>query len=581
VPFTRQKDTVTLRFDTPAPVGKRMDIVVRYACEYPKADGTGLTWTAAKPDASNLTDKAAQIHSQGEPQTNHQWYICHDFPNERLTTELLVTVEDPYVVGSNGHLVETSYAGAIDGKPRTTWHWLQDKPHCNYLVSMVVGRFAIVGLPYESEAKTPRNAKGEPLPVYLYAPLGTEKTAQKAYAKTPAMVAFFSRKYDEPYAWDKYAQALVRHFAWGGMENTSITTMQSSSAKARAGSQDEVISHELCHQWTGDLMTTKGWEHLWLNEGWASFGEALWAEEDAPDAARKKRAYQRVMNGFISVQRGMNRTTAPEFAPLVSNRYLDPQQTFFKPNDVYSKGACVLHMLRQQLGDDAFFKGVHLYMERCKFTCVETDDFRRALEEVSGRNLERFFTQWCYRPGLPRLEVTVNWVESSSGGGDVRITAKQTQKVDGANPAYAVALPVQLKFGDGDPRTVTLNIDQKETEASFHFDAKPSDAVVDPDRTILAASTIHKSLAMWFKQVDHESVFAQAEAVEHLATCDDPAAAVALARVALDPEREDTVRTAAAAGVLTRAERMLAAAFSPPPPPVRPTLARGENGGAR
>src|SRR6187551_2462498 len=151
------------------------------------------------------------------------------------------------------------------------------------------------------------------------------------------MVAYFSKIFDEPYPWDKYAQGLVRNFRAGGMENTSLTTMQSSSARAGAGTQDDVISHELAHQWFGDLMTCKGWEHGWLNEGWASFAEALWAETEQGKSSR--RSYQRMIAGFVSAQRGLNRTYAPLYAPLVSNRYGDAMEPFMKPNDIYSKGA--------------------------------------------------------------------------------------------------------------------------------------------------------------------------------------------------------------------------------------------------
>ena len=385
-------------------LGQTAEVRIVYSVEYPKGDGTGLTWTAGRTTATSDTDKAAQIHSQGQPDYNHTWFACQDFPNERLTTELIVTVEDPYIVGSNGHLVETRFAGVVDGKTRTTWHWLQDKPHCTYLVCMNVGRFAIVGLPPIGEP--PTRTDGQRVECYLYAPLGTEAKAQKAYAKTPAMVAHFSKLFGEPYAWDKYSQALVRRFRAGGMENTSATTMQSSSATASPGSQDDVISHELAHQWFGDLMTCKGWEHAWLNEGWASFAEALWSEHDA--VARKRnptQAYQRQIIGFMSAQRGLNRTYAPLFPPMVSNLYGDSMEPFMKANDIYSKGAVVLHMLRMRLGDEVFWRGVHAYIQKHKLTCVETDDFRHALEEASGLSLERFFQQWCDRPGLPRLAV--------------------------------------------------------------------------------------------------------------------------------------------------------------------------------
>ncbi len=565
----------------PLALGQTADVRIAYSVEYPKADGTGLTWTAGRDTATSITDKAAQIHSQGQPDYNHTWFPCQDFPNERLTTEIIATVEDPYIVTSNGHLVDTKFAGTRGDKKYTTWHWLQDKPHCTYLVCMNVGRFAIVGLPPTEDI--PTRADGQRVECYLYAPLGTETRAQKAYAKTPAMVAHFNTLFGEPYAWDKYSQALVRRFRAGGMENTSATTMQSSSATAGAGTQDEVISHELAHQWFGDLMTCKGWEHAWLNEGWASFAEALWAEHDA--AVRKRnpaQAYQRVIVGFLATQRAMNRSYAPDIPPLVSNLYGDAMEPFMKANDIYSKGACVLHMLRQRLGDDIFWKGVHAYIQKHKFTCVETDDFRHALEEASGLSLERFFNQWCYRPGLPRLAVELEWTDADSSGastsGTLKVSIDQTQRINAANPAYAFTLPLLLKTGDASEFRY-IDIDTKHAEATYTLPAKPTDVVVDPNLTFAAASRISKPLSMWLRQLDDDSLFAQVQAADYLGTLDEPAAMSALAAVAADPTRDDIVRQAAAVTLAGHYRRILESLLHAVPPPTesrRPSLASME-----
>jgi aminopeptidase N len=573
--YTLKDGLLSIELSPPLPLGKKADVRIAYSVEYPKADGTGLTWTAGRDTATSLTDKAAQIHSQGQPDYNHTWFPCQDFPNERLTTELVVTVEDPYIVTSNGHLVDSRYAGIRDGKKRTTWHWLQDKPHCTYLVCMNVGRFAVVGLPVTGDV--PTRADGQRVECYLYAPLGTEAKAQRAYAKTPAMVAHFNSLFGEPYAWDKYSQALVRRFRAGGMENTSATTMQSSSATAGPGTQDEVISHELAHQWFGDLMTCKGWEHAWLNEGWASFAEALWAEHDAKGRDRNARqAYQRVMVGFLSTQRAMNRTSAPDAPPLVSNLYGDAMEPFMKANDIYSKGACVLHMLRQRLGDDIFWRGVHAYIQKHKYTCVETDDFRHALEEASGLSLERFFNQWCYRPGLPRLSVELEWKDTD--GGSLHVSIDQTQRIDAANPAYAFTLPILLKSGDSSEFRY-IDIDTKHADADFKLPAKPSDVVVDPNFTFAAATRVAKPLAMWLRQLDDESLFAQVLAADELGTRDEPEAVMALARIAADAGRDNVVRRAAGVQLAGHYRRVLESLIQAPPPASnsrRPALAAAE-----
>jgi aminopeptidase N len=544
--FQHSKKKLRIQLAAPVPAGKSVDVQIRYAATAKKPDGSGLTWTKGNPKGKTPTDKAAQIHSQGQPQTNSEWFPCHDFPNERMTTELLVTVEDGYLVGSNGRLVRSTLGNpASGGRPRTTWHWLQDKPHAAYLVSLVVGRFAVVGLPAEIGPGSPGAA-----PCYLYAPIGLEKAAAATYATTPAMLACFERLFDEPYPWDQYSQSLVRRFAAGGMENTSATTMPHDSANA-GGQWEDVIAHEAGHQWAGDLVTCNSWEHVWLNEGWASYCEAIWAEQSAPKG-KAKREYQKKIASFISRQRMLNGSFAPDHEAMVSKRWGDPFEAFMRPNDPYAKGAVVIHMVRQMLGDELFFKAVALYIDRHALGEVETDDFRHCMEEVSGLSLERFFAQWCHRPGVPRLEAEIDWKEQSPGEsgqptrpGELTITVRQMQTIDRDNPAYAFTLPVVINT-EGGSRTIQVEIDSKETVKTVRLEAKPRDVVFDPEMTVAAATKIKKDLAMWMDQLGDDSVFAQLQAVEGLADHGDSEAVAALLGVALDAGQDACVRRAAA-----------------------------------
>lgn len=505
---------LSITFPQPLPAGGRTDVVIEYEASYPGALGTGLTWTPADPAGPSETDRFAQIHSQGQAQHNHTWFPCHDFPNERLTTELVVTVEDPYAVNSNGRLVGSRLGSpSPDGKPRTTWHWIQDKPHVNYLVSLVVGRFSLVAVPPSGPDMTPINMDGRPVSCYLLVPIGSEATARAAFARTPDMIAFFGERFGHPYPWDKYSQVFVRQFAWGGMENTSATTLQEEYAQAEPGDEDDLIAHEIAHQWFGNLVTCKSWEHLWLNEGWASFAEALWTEHAAgPEPHERRRAYQAKIAEFLTLQRISNRTHAPLFPPMVSNRYHNPDETFLKPNDVYAKGAVVLHMLRQRLGDDAFFEGTRRYIDRFAFQQVETDDFRHVMEEVSGLSLERFFEQWCYRPGLPRIDIAMEWADDpgEERAGELKITIEQTQRIDAANPAYAFTLPVHIRARMAPQRALRevesddsasdhvyiryIEVDARTTEVTFELPHRPDRVDFDPDMTVAAITRITHAL---------------------------------------------------------------------------------------
>ena len=482
--FTHAEDRLSILLPEPAPAGREVEVAIRYTIDYTMNNGVGLTWTPGREKSRSETDDWPQIHSQGQPDTNRTWFACHDFPNERLTTELLVTVDSGYQVCSNGRLVGSARAG----KDRTTWHWLQDKPHASYLVLLVIGKFAIVGL----DAKDAGLSR--PFPIYLYAPLGSEETARAAYARTPEMLAFFERVFDEPYPWDKYAQLLVRNFAAGGMENTSATTMQSTSAYMPPGSQDDVIAHEAAHQWLGDLVTCKSWEHAWLNEGWASMGEALWAEHAAETrggAEAGRRAYMRHIGQFLMAERMMNRSSAPRSPGMASNRYGAPFEVFLRPNNIYSKGALVLHMLRMRLGDEAFFRALHSYIDRYKLKEVETDDFRRELEAASGESLEQFFHQWVVRPGMPRVNVWYEWIEEDSA---LSVRVVQTQRIDADNPAYVLNIPIVLHGVDGGAQTVYLDMAEREVAGHFVLGERPERVVMDPDITCALTISVKQRL---------------------------------------------------------------------------------------
>ncbi|MCE7974396.1 MAG: M1 family peptidase [Leptolyngbya sp. PLA1] len=519
------------------PVGREYQVEVRYDLEYGGNKGEGLTYSPAEPDAKSETRKFPQIHSQGEPEVNSRWFPCHDFPNERLTTELLVTVEDGYEVVSNGRLLDAS-KGA-DG--RVTWHWLQDKPHTTYLVALAIAKFGVIDLGGPESGRP-----GLSIPVYT--PLGTEKNVRESFANTPTMIALFERLFDEPYPWDKYAQVIVRDFAAGGMENTSATfLMPGVAGAADRGDHDDLISHELGHQWFGDLVTCHGWAHLWLNEGWASYCEALWAEHynregepRKPDAGRD--AYFRQILQSIRGQRGRNRGTAPTQPAMVSNRYSDPDAVFSKADDPYGKGCVVLHMLRERVGDEAFFKATAACLDRFKFGYAETDDFRRVFEEVSGQSLRRFFDQWCYRPGMARLAVDLEWNDATRALG---VTIEQTQRIDRLNPAYVFSLPIYLRYEDGTDEWIDLAVESGTTTGSFSLKAKPSAVTVDPNITVFAATQTRKPLSMWIDDALHGPTLpARLAAISALRASEDPEASRVLGTLEADGRTAGLVREA-------------------------------------
>jgi aminopeptidase N len=491
--------------------GASADLVIQYGLDFSKRKqkqkGQGLTYSPAKPDAPSLTTQFPQIHAQGQAESNSRWFPCLDHPSERLTTELVVHVEDGYEVVSNGRLVSREPSD-LPGAVR--WQWLQDKPHAAYLVTLVVGKLARV------EVGGPDSARpGMAMPVFT--PHGTEANVASTFAHTAQMMAFFEQRFGVRYPWDQYAQCIVRDFAAGGMENTGCTLLLlSASREMEAGQLDDLISHELAHQWFGDLVTCRSWDHLWVQEGWATFSEALWAEHKAAGEgeAKARAAYQRSILSNYRGQRARNRASAPGSPAIVSNRFTDPELVFRKSDDPYSKGAVILHMLRVRLGDEVFFRGARVYLERFAYKNVETDDFRRVMEEVSGQSLERFFAQWCLRPGLPRLKVEQAWDEATS---TLTVSVEQTQTIDRHNPAYAITLPVLVKLSDSESRWMSIDMDTRHASGSMVLPSKPEQVSVDPNLTVLAAVRVEKPLAMWVEEaMNGPTLLARVRAVEYL-----------------------------------------------------------------
>jgi aminopeptidase N len=339
----------------------------------------------------------------------------------------------------------------------------------------------------------------------VYGPLGAGEALRRAFSNTPDMIRHFSELFDSPYPWDQYAQIMCRNFSAGAMENTSATTFNGNLARGgRPGSLDDIIAHELVHQWFGDLVGYRSWEHLWLGEGWATLGEALWAEK-----VHGEDGYQEAILQNFGAERAISgRRYWPRHPPMVSNRYKSPDSRFTSGDNVYQKGGAVLHMLRMRLGDEVFWRGVRLYLKRHAYQQVETDDFRFAMEEVSGQSLERFFDQWCKRPGHPNLQVDYTWTPSTDGSiaGDLTVTVEQVQRIDADNPAYAFQLPIHAQFADesaAKDEYIYLLCDSRVTTMSFRLVDKPVSLSVDPYLTVLCRKRVRQSLDAAAHQLRH------------------------------------------------------------------------------
>ena len=259
--FETKDDKLIIPLATAAHAGEKFDVAIRYDAKPTK----GLYFILPDKD---YPDRPKQVWSQGESEDTRYYLPTYDYPNDRLTTETILTVPASWITVANGKLINVS--DAANGMK--TWTWKESVPSSTYLITVVAGEF--------EEVKDSWHG----MPVTYYAPKGRGDRLKINYSNTPAMLQLFSEKYGVEYPWEKYSQAMVDDFVAGGMENSSATTNISSSlihpklAAEYATGQDDLISHELTHQWFGDLVTCKDWGHIWLNEGFATFGETIWTE---------------------------------------------------------------------------------------------------------------------------------------------------------------------------------------------------------------------------------------------------------------------------------------------------------------
>ncbi len=501
VTLTRDKEAVPTRFAhdgknllVTVPGGLKADdagkLVVAYKVRDSRAGLHFFAPTKANPDVP-LT-----VWSQGEPITNRYWIPCLDQPNQRQSTELVVTVAAGFEVLSNGALVERKE----NADKTVTFHWLQEKPHPSYLVTLVVGQFDVV------------REEWNKVPVLYYVPKGRQPDVARTFGRTREMLDFFSGRFGIQYPWDKYAQVVVEQFTSGGMENTSATTLTDRALHDERAlldsSPDSLIAHELAHQWWGDLVTCRDWSHLWLNEGFASYAEALWAEHKL---GADEYQYNMLLKGRAAMAGDKER-------PMVDRRYPFPRSMF--DARAYPKGAFVLHMLRQRLGEELFWKGIKRHGTDHRLQSVDTHDFQRSMEVESGRDLERYFYDWTERAGHPTLEVLSDYDAAAKR---VRIVVKQTQ----AGEAFHFILKAKVsgftftKVTDLQGRgkhledTIDLNVSQKETQVDIPFEMRPDVIEIDPDQGILAEIKETKGRDLWQQQLAEGSMVSRVRAAQY------------------------------------------------------------------
>jgi len=504
----------------PAPkAGESVAVTVRYEGSPTK----GLYWVSPEP---SYPDKPYQAWTQGEDMDNHFWLPTWDYPNDRATYEAFLTCKDDLVATANGLLVDVKPGE----KPGTkTWHYRMAQPNVTYLIALAIG-------PWERYAD---EYKGKPVEYFVNKGVGEEK-ARRSFGKTPAMLEFFESFIGVGYPWDKYAQVAVTEFIVGGMENVSNTLQTDRTLhderSALDRSSEGLVAHELAHQWFGDLLTCRDWTHLWLNEGFATYFQVLFAESQrgVDDLRLEMRGQQQ---GFIRSD-GRDKPR-----PMVSNGFtrIGDEQN----RNVYTKGSSVLHMLRFVLGDEAFRTAIRHYTTKHAGQLVDTRDFQLAINEATGQPLDWFFEQWVTGAGYPKFEVRAEWDESTR---TETLRVKQTQTVGGAVPVFR--MPVDVKFVvDGQKTVRRVWVHEKEQSFSFPLEGRPELVRFDDGGWIAKTLDFEKTVDEWVYQLEHDDdIIGRLEALDALAAkTGDELATRALARCTTSNDHKDVREDAATA----------------------------------
>jgi aminopeptidase N len=425
-------------------------------------------------------DKPKQIWTQGETECNSNWFPTINDTQEKMTQELNITVPNEFVSLSNGTLEFSS----MNGDGTRTDSWRQEQPHSTYLTMLAVGNFTIT------------KDKWRDKEVSYYTEPAFASTARLVFGNTPQMMEFFSVKLGVDYPWDKYSQIVVRDFVSGAMENTSATVfyegLNMSEGEYIDQNQEDIISHELFHHWFGDLVTAESWANLPLNESFATYAEYLWNEF-------KYGREQADFKGFqdFSVYFG---NKSKENVDVIRFDYADREHMFDEIS--YQKGGRIIHMLRNTVGDAAFFKALNLYLTRYAYKSAEIHDLRLVFEEVTGTDMNWFFNQWFLSSGHPVLNIQNTFDPERK---EVSVTIRQNQDLS-KTPLYRIPIAIDIYF-NGKVERKEIVLDKQKQSFVFPVATLPDLVNVDAEKYILAEKSEGKNLQQNVFQYEHAPLF--------------------------------------------------------------------------
>lgn len=423
-------------------------------------------------------DKPTQIWTQGETESSSAWFPTIDKPNQKSTQEIYMTVPDKYVTLSNGIMKDSQK----ESNGLRTDHWVMDKRHSTYLFFMGVGEYAIV------------KDKWKNIPVDYYIEKEYEPYAKQIYGNTPEMIEFFSKKMGYDYPWAKYAQISGRDYVSGAMENTTATLhgsdiLQKPGQLIDENKWEDTIAHELFHHWFGDLVTAESWSNLTVNESFANYSEYLWNEY-------KYGKDQADYHQLEDVDRYIHNPS--DFKKnLVRFNYESREDVFDLVT--YQKGGGILHMLRNYLGNDAFFAGMNDYLKTNEYQNAEAHQLRLSFEKVSGKDLNWFFNQWYFGSGNPKLNYSFTFEPVKK---QIAVTINQSQ-----DQYFEFPLAIDV-YDNGKPKRYNVWVNA-EGKNIFNFDvSKTPDLInINADGVLVADITETKTPEQYLMQFTNSKEF--------------------------------------------------------------------------
>jgi aminopeptidase N len=435
-------------------------------------------------------------------------------------------VAKPYVAVSNGVLKERYE----DQDGRLVYHWAMERPHSVYLISLAVGQYSEL------------TDRFEDIPLSFFVPEGKEEDGWRSFEKTADCMRFFSERTGIRYPYPRYSQVVAQDFVFGGMENTTATTLTEMTLHDERAHLDftsaHLVAHELAHQWFGDLVTSKSWSHSWLHEGFATYFDLLYTEYAE---GRDEFRYRLLENRETYFEEHDSKYRRP----IVTNVYTQPIDLF--DMHLYPGSAARLHMLRMLLGEELWWEVIRRFLERHRDSVVETVDFMRCIEDVTGNSYDWFFDQWFYKPGFPVVECSYQYESKERV---VAVQVKQVQDSGKDLPVFRFPLVVRLLSGNGAARDVTVEVREKEHHFYLRAAEEPYLVLVDPEDAILKRMSWKvDGVKLRVQLREAENVLKRIEAADELAKVGDREAVTALAQaIHQDPFWGVAARAARALG---------------------------------